>query len=90
MAGVPNKPPRLTNQQCVTILYLKRNLFSTNIKFQSEIKLKDSKKLNLKVMFFGTDGFALETLKRLHEREKLKIISNLEVCCISNSGSAVN
>jgi len=90
MAGVPNIPPRLTNQQCVTILYLKRNLFSTNIKSQSETKLKDSNKINLKVMFFGTDGFALETLKRLHEREKLQIISNLEVCCISNSGSAVN
>ena len=59
MAGVPNIPPRLTNQQCVTILYLKRNLFSTNIKSQSETKLKDSNKINLKVMFFGTDGFAL-------------------------------
>ena len=59
MAGVPNIPPRLTNKQCVTILYLKRNLFSTNIKSQSETKLKDSNKINLKVMFFGTDGFAL-------------------------------
>ena len=59
MAGVPTIPPRITNQQCVTILYLKRNLFSTNIKSQSETKLKDSNKINLKVMFFGTDGFAL-------------------------------
>ncbi len=60
MAGVPNKPPRLTNHQCVTILYLKRNLFgTTNTNFQSEIKPLNSKKTNLKVMFFGTDGFAL-------------------------------
>ena len=60
MAGVPNKPPRLTNHQCVTIFYLKRYLSSTtNTKSQSEIKLTNGKKTNLKVMFFGTDGFAL-------------------------------
>jgi len=40
-------------------------------------------------MFFGTDDFALETLKKLHTREKLNVIRDLEVCCISNSGTSV-
>jgi len=32
-------------------------------------------------MFFGTDEFALETLKKLHEREKTCSIERLDVCC---------
>jgi len=47
------------------------------------------KETKLKVMFFGTDDFALETLQKLHTREKLNVINHLEVCCISNSGTSV-
>jgi len=33
-----------------------------------------------KIMFFGTDEFALESLRKLHNRKESDLIENLEVC----------
>eukprot|EP00088_Acartia_fossae_P071475 TRINITY_DN980_c0_g1_i4.p1 TRINITY_DN980_c0_g1~~TRINITY_DN980_c0_g1_i4.p1 ORF type:complete len:375 (-),score=51.36 TRINITY_DN980_c0_g1_i4:158-1282(-) len=64
---------------------------STDKQFSSQTKPTSEtvKETNLKIMFFGTDNFALETLRKLHERQRLKVINHLEVCCISDSGTPV-
>lgn len=77
-------------QQCVPLLScgVRKRYLQSSSNHTNNNNNKDNTKL--KVMFFGTDGFALETLRRLHDREKLNVISHLEVCCINNSGTAVN
>jgi len=83
--------PRMCIYQCILT---SRNLQSTSSSHNNNNNTNQTQKTNfketkLKVMFFGTDDFALETLKKLHTREKLNVIRDLEVCCISNSGTSV-
>jgi len=88
--------PRLSICQCIVS---RRNFQSSNpTNFNSnhirnnttkESEHTNYKETKLKVMFFGTDDFALESLQKLHNREKLKVINHLEVCCIRNSGTSV-
>jgi len=74
--------PRMCLFECSTIP--NRNL---NSKYSQSVTNHETR---YRVMFFGTDDFALETLRKLDLKKKENCISHLEVCCISTSGSLVS